>query len=144
MSEISPPVSNSAPKPRRGRVAKPAIQTEYMCELCDKTFPRKGTLKTHMLLHTGQNTFICGTCGKGFRTSYNLSRYLQLLFYFYKASKENLFVSGYSTFIIFPALLNEYFSNFWVFHNGFTFSAILLPYLFPSCKTLCKKILLYS
>ncbi|XP_037094682.1 uncharacterized protein LOC119114754 [Pollicipes pollicipes] len=38
----------------------------FPCELCGRSFRRRGTLARHRLTHTGENSFRCEICGKSF------------------------------------------------------------------------------
>ena len=38
----------------------------HPCTVCNKLFARKGTLKNHMQLHTGQFKYYCEQCRKGY------------------------------------------------------------------------------
>ena len=38
----------------------------YACTQCEKRYTEKRNLKRHMQLHTGQFSFYCDECGKGF------------------------------------------------------------------------------
>ena len=43
------------------------------CDICDKYFSSRMTLKTHNLLHIGEKTFDCELCDKTFETKSNLN-----------------------------------------------------------------------
>lgn len=41
----------------------------YRCEVCDRSFTQKGTLKTHMRRHTDEKPYECERCGVGFHSA---------------------------------------------------------------------------
>ncbi|XP_043926992.1 zinc finger and BTB domain-containing protein 38 [Protopterus annectens] len=45
------------------------------CELCQKDFLNKSTLKSHMRCHTGEQPYACKTCGRCFSMSGNLHKH---------------------------------------------------------------------
>lgn len=51
-------------------------RAQVACPLCNKTFARRGNLKVHMNIHTGERPFQCNICFKRFFTKSNLKSHL--------------------------------------------------------------------
>jgi uncharacterized C2H2 Zn-finger protein len=46
--------------------AEPGLQKKHVCELCNKSYSRRGDLITHYRSHTGQKPHKCKECGRSF------------------------------------------------------------------------------
>ncbi|XP_035211892.1 protein sister of odd and bowel-like [Stegodyphus dumicola] len=70
----------------------------YRCTYCPHFSNRKGNLKYHMRIHTGERPFSCRICSKGFRRNCDLRRhvitthseYILLWFTGFKSSDTSL------------------------------------------------------
>ena len=47
----------------------------FYCAICEKTFTRKGALKQHMRLHTGERPFACDKCERSFSQKSHMLRH---------------------------------------------------------------------
>jgi uncharacterized Zn-finger protein len=50
----------------------------YQCELCQKSFKSKFSLKNHMLSHSQENNYKCEDCGKCFVNKPNLRYHIEM------------------------------------------------------------------
>ncbi|GFT98363.1 zinc finger protein 227 [Trichonephila clavipes] len=58
----------------------------YACEVCNKEFSRIDYLKAHLLTHTKEKPYVCEVCNKGFSQACNLKEHLLV------HTKEKLYV----------------------------------------------------
>ena len=49
----------------------------FVCAKCDKQFTAKGTLQTHVQVHSGKFTYYCEICRKGFTSNTNLKMHMR-------------------------------------------------------------------
>lgn len=48
----------------------------FKCEICDKCYSSRGSLKTHQIIHSDVRPFICNYCGRGFNSRYGLDEHM--------------------------------------------------------------------
>lgn len=48
---------------------------EHVCNVCGKSFSKKGVLNRHARIHAQEKRFVCGVCGKGFVQNETLKRH---------------------------------------------------------------------
>lgn len=56
-------------------MCKSLIRGDYVCFICRKAFRNSGSLKTHLLLHTGAKPFPCNYCSASFRQRHHRSHH---------------------------------------------------------------------
>lgn len=56
-------------------MCKSLIRGDYVCFICRKSFRNSGSLKTHLLLHTGAKPFPCNYCSASFRQRHHRSHH---------------------------------------------------------------------
>ena len=52
-----------------------AVYKSFVCDMCDKEFKQKSSLKSHQRIHTGDKHHVCGTCHKGFAQKATLEQH---------------------------------------------------------------------
>lgn len=62
-----------------GKHLSPEVRQKKQCPICGKKCSRPSTLKTHYLIHTGDNPFCCTRpgCNKSFNVKSNLQRHIR-------------------------------------------------------------------
>ncbi|KAF7267150.1 hypothetical protein GWI33_019591 [Rhynchophorus ferrugineus] len=55
-----------------------SIDKPHKCNLCSKSFPTPGDLRSHMYVHSGSWPFKCHICSRGFSKHTNLKNHLFL------------------------------------------------------------------
>ena len=53
-------------------------QKDFQCEVCEKKFSQKGTLKTHMMTHTKVKAHECDICKKKFSQKSSLVQHFRI------------------------------------------------------------------
>ena len=52
------------------------VKKTHECEVCEKRFTESGSLKKHMLTHTGETPFHCNLCYRSFNQKCNLNAHM--------------------------------------------------------------------
>jgi len=50
----------------------------WVCDLCNRSFAEKCTLKRHIRIHTKEKPWKCDTCGKAFNQSCSLQAHIRI------------------------------------------------------------------
>lgn len=50
----------------------PDDKKKFSCSYCERNFPQEFQLKKHLLVHEGEKSYICETCGVGFKRNSSL------------------------------------------------------------------------
>ncbi|XP_056139850.1 gastrula zinc finger protein XlCGF7.1-like [Lampris incognitus] len=65
---------------KRGYMKKHMImhtgEKHFSCSVCGKVFSQRGSMQSHMRIHTGDKPFSCSVCGKGFSEKGNMQRHM--------------------------------------------------------------------
>ena len=75
---FSAPSTGKSPRSRRSTGSSAKGSGNKVCLLCNKSFPSKYKLKSHMYSHTGERPFACEVCGKGFSRGPNLKTHMRV------------------------------------------------------------------
>ena len=74
-STAVPPKEQSSARINENRINKSSGKA-FSCEICEKLFVRKTTLRRHMLIHSGDKPWDCHLCEKSFNQKSILNRHL--------------------------------------------------------------------